>query len=71
MSNDTEKVYTDRIIERGKGSLALKIPAMLAKRFGLKEGDTAEYFSDGGELVIIFPKGKAEKTGDVPENGVF
>ncbi|MBL8966022.1 MAG: AbrB/MazE/SpoVT family DNA-binding domain-containing protein [Spirochaetaceae bacterium] len=54
-----EKVYSDKIIKRGPGSVAVKIPMALRERFGLKEGDPIDYYIEGESLILKFPKAGA------------
>jgi antitoxin component of MazEF toxin-antitoxin module len=65
MSGTMEKTHTDKVIKRGPGSLAVKIPAIIAKRFGVEYGEPVEYWIDGDDLILRFPKPiikEAEKT---------
>jgi antitoxin component of MazEF toxin-antitoxin module len=56
-----EHVDTSKIIRRGARSLAIPLPAALARRFGLGEGSAVEFHLDDGRLVLIFPAGEEPK----------
>jgi hypothetical protein len=58
-----EKVYEGTPIRRGPGSLALRFPQMIAEHFDAKLETVIEYFYDGDNLVLKFPK-KSEEKGD-------
>lgn len=60
-----EKIAEARVIERGASSLAIPLPAMLAKLFGATKGSSVEYFLENGRLVIVFPKAEAAEEGRV------
>jgi len=51
-----EKFTTATVITRGKGSLGLKLPMLIAYRLGVNVGDTVEYYIDGNDLILRFPK---------------
>jgi len=53
---DMEFAIAGEIIARGKSSAAIPLTADMCKRFGVKIGDPIEYYYEGDNLIIKFPK---------------